>query len=40
MVRLPRELGERFQGELKALKRKVPALETPFEQLFTEGAFP
>lgn len=38
-VRLPRELGERFQGELKALKMKVPSLETPFEQLFTEGGF-
>ncbi len=38
-VRLPRELGERFQGELEALKMKVPSLETPFDRLFTEGAF-
>lgn len=38
-VRLPRELGFRFQGELKALKQKVPGLQTPFEELFTEGGF-
>lgn len=38
-VRMPRVAdGLRFEAELKALKKKAPQLETPFERLFTEGA--
>ena len=38
-IRLPVEQSLRFRGELEAVQRKVPTLETPFEQLFTEGSF-
>jgi hypothetical protein len=37
-VRLPVEHALRFEAAFKALKAKCPALETPFERLFTEGA--
>ncbi|MBS1148451.1 MAG: Inner rane component of cytoplasmic domain [Myxococcaceae bacterium] len=37
-VRLPRDQGLRFEGEFKALKAKLPQLETTFDRLFTEGA--
>ena len=39
-VRLPREQAFRFQGELKELRLKLPGLQTQFDDLFTEGAFP
>lgn len=39
-IRLPVEQTMRFRGELEAVQRKVPTLQTPFDQLFTEGAFP
>ena len=37
-IRLPRDHAMRFEGEFKALKAKVPTLETSWDRLFTEGA--
>ncbi len=37
-VRLPKGKALRFQGELKALKLKLPLLQTQWETLFTDGA--
>jgi uncharacterized protein (TIGR02996 family) len=37
-VRLPLEHAARFEGPFKALRAKLPHLQTTFDRLFTEGA--